>query len=356
MAFPRVFVSSTCYDLGEVRDNLFTFIKSLYFEPVLSERGDVFYHPDLHTHESCIHEIENCQLFILIIGGRFGGNYKSDPKKSIVNAEYIAARENDIPVFCFVKKEVYEDHRIYQRNKDNKNIIHQIVFPAIEKQEYSLNIFKFIDEVSHSPVNNGIFPFEFAKDIQETLGKQWAGMFCDFITKSKYQKQLEITSNLLSQLTIASKKTEEIVKNVYIYLDKEKAPDILKVIDLEAEAKRFFESVLNQFGIGKISVNEKTFELLITIKEDTTWIDFLILTDNFYKDLNLFMDNDDEESIIEEREIIIAENSGIGLVLSVNNDDTVVVNSLGELFKVYIKLNYEQRKNVLGQYIEIKSK
>lgn len=73
MANPRVFVSSTCYDLGEVRDSLYSFIKSYNFDPVLSERGDVFYHPELHTHDSCIKEIENCQIFVLIIGGRFGG-------------------------------------------------------------------------------------------------------------------------------------------------------------------------------------------------------------------------------------------------------------------------------------------
>ena len=65
---------------------------------------DVFYHPDLHTHESCIHEISNCQLFVLIIGGRFGELSNIDKIKSITNAEYDAARELNIQFLHISKR------------------------------------------------------------------------------------------------------------------------------------------------------------------------------------------------------------------------------------------------------------
>lgn len=42
MAAPRVFVSSTCYDLQEVRYQLRTFIEDFGFIPVMSEYGDIF--------------------------------------------------------------------------------------------------------------------------------------------------------------------------------------------------------------------------------------------------------------------------------------------------------------------------
>lgn len=38
MATPRVFIRSTSYDLGEIRDNLVSFIKNFYFEPILGVR------------------------------------------------------------------------------------------------------------------------------------------------------------------------------------------------------------------------------------------------------------------------------------------------------------------------------
>lgn len=52
MADMRVFVSSTCYDLSLLRSQLRTFIKSVGYEPVMSDHGDVIYDPRLHTHTS----------------------------------------------------------------------------------------------------------------------------------------------------------------------------------------------------------------------------------------------------------------------------------------------------------------
>jgi hypothetical protein len=46
MAKPRVFVSSTYYDLKHVRSSLDLFVESLGFEPVLSEKGNIAYSPD----------------------------------------------------------------------------------------------------------------------------------------------------------------------------------------------------------------------------------------------------------------------------------------------------------------------
>jgi hypothetical protein len=46
MAKPRVFVSSTYYDLKYVRSSLELFIESLGYDAVLSEKGGVAYIPD----------------------------------------------------------------------------------------------------------------------------------------------------------------------------------------------------------------------------------------------------------------------------------------------------------------------
>jgi hypothetical protein len=111
MAIPRVFVASTCYDLKYIRGNLQYFIRSLGYEPVLSEAGDVYYDPAKHTHDSCISEVSTCQLFVLIIGGRFGGAYKQS-EKSITNAEYEQALAYRVPVFTLVEQAVYAEHHV----------------------------------------------------------------------------------------------------------------------------------------------------------------------------------------------------------------------------------------------------
>ena len=244
MATPRIFLSSTCYDLNEVRDSLYTFIDNIGYMPVFSDKNDVFYHPDLHSHESCIKEIENCHIFVLIIGGRFGGNYIYDTKRSIVNAEYQTAKKLNIPIFTFIKREVYEDHRIFIRNKrDNPEIFHQIEYPAIEKQDTALKIFDFIDEVRKSDTNNAYFTFEFSRDIRDILKKQLAGLFYDFLWNRLKFKENERTNELLANLSLLGQKTEEIIENIYKKVDEKSAETEINKLDKILNAGRFFNIV-----------------------------------------------------------------------------------------------------------------
>src|SRR5674476_683826 len=109
MVKPRVFVSSTFYDLKYIRNSLESFIESIGYEPVFFEDGDVPYDPQCPLDEPCYSEVEKCHIFVLIISGRYGssssreksseGDEKIDVCKSITAYEYRVARENDIPIY-----------------------------------------------------------------------------------------------------------------------------------------------------------------------------------------------------------------------------------------------------------------
>jgi hypothetical protein len=101
MATPRVFVSSTWYDLRYIRENLKFFIRTLGYDPVLSEEGTIFYDPRVHVQDARLTEIPNCQLFILVIGGRYGTSFK-DSERSVTNTEYMEAVRHKIPIFALV--------------------------------------------------------------------------------------------------------------------------------------------------------------------------------------------------------------------------------------------------------------
>jgi hypothetical protein len=280
MAAPKVFVSSTCFDLSEIREQLSRFVESFGFDPVLSENGDVFYHPDLHTHESCIHEVSNCQIFILIIGGRFGGEYKADRRKSITNAEYIAARENNIPIFTYVRDSVISNHHIYLQNK-KKDFVSNIDYPAIEKQEYALDIFNFIDDVRRSPTNNAFEGFKNFQDIESHLRKQWAGMFFDLLKSREVKAQIDATNHLIAGISASSSKLEELVKSLYRASNEGKAEQEIASIETYSLVERFFDDVLfpswqdNEY----FPIDEDKFdpEKLSRISpENLTWSDYLI--------------------------------------------------------------------------------
>lgn len=342
MGVPRVFISSTCYDLSEVRDRLVAFCNSFGFETTLSERGDVFYHPDLHTHEACVGEVSNCQLFILIIGGRFGGKYIIDPKKSITNAEFLAARELGIPVFTFIKQGVLNDHNVYQRNK-KEDFAEKINYPSIEKQEHAKSIFSFIDEVRLSKSNNGFFDFVFAKDIEILLRKQLAGMFFDFLIKRNISAQLKSTNEAISNLTIASKKIEELVKTIYRHVDEAKADDVIERIDEMSNAAGFFQAISED-------IDDKRFvpdlEELINDPPDN-WVTFLLNNINFiYADGVKSTDG-------RETDIIYYGPNG-SFVADVDGDmsrsEIEIFNNLKDKYASFLLLPPDKRRKVMEPY------
>lgn len=196
MASPKVFISSTCYDLRYIRENLKYFIRTLGYEPILSEDGDVFYNPKSHTHDSCLEEIPNCQIFVLIIGGRYGGKFK-DTKQSITNAEYKEAVRLKIPIFTLVEQGVYSDHHVYTKNKKNTSVDYlKIHYPSSDNNM----IFEFIDEVRKKTINNAIVPFRNFADIEDYLRKQWAGMLYSFLTKQNEEDRVIDTLSMLGTM------------------------------------------------------------------------------------------------------------------------------------------------------------
>jgi len=297
MATPKVFISSTCFDLGEIREQLTRFVRSYGFDPILSEHGDVFYKPEFHTHESCIHEVSNCHLFILIIGGRFGGEYVSDKSKSITNAEYSAARQTNMPVFTYIKNNLLSNHNLYQKNKKYA-FAANIEYPSIEKQEHAVDIFKFIDEVRRNPTNNAIEGFDNFQGIENHLRKQWAGMFFDLLRSREIAAQMDVTNQLISGIRTSSQKLEDLVKSLYISSNKVDAEKEIASIEVISDIESFYESVLHPNWIkdGKYLLNIENFDLIKISKISPAkkkWHEYLVHTGLFkYDQFPLDVDDD----------------------------------------------------------------
>ncbi|UAA40555.1 DUF4062 domain-containing protein [Paraneptunicella aestuarii] len=314
MAAPKVFVSSTCFDLSEIREQLRRFIISYGFEPILSENGDVFYHPELHTHEACVNEVSNCQLFILIIGGRFGGEYIADKTKSITNAEYKAARESGIPVFTYVRKGVLNCHHTYQHNK-KKEFVSDIKYPSIEKQEYALDIFSFIDEVRRAPRNNAFEGFDGFASIENHLRKQWAGMFYELLKTQEVKSQIDVTNHLIEGIGTTSRKLEELIKSLYMSSNKEEAEEKIIYIDVYSDVVQFFEEALYPkwshkspyyWDMDQVDVH-RLADINVT---DCTWVQYLL---NFGLFDVIYDDNSDEELLISESDMHVGRNDSFAI-------------------------------------------
>jgi hypothetical protein len=199
MPAPRIFISSTCYDLKHIRENLRFFIRSLGYEPVLSEDGAIFYDPKLHVADACIAEVPTCQLFVLIIGGRYGSLHKG---KSITNAEYDAAVRAKLPIFALVERDVLEQSRVYAANKSHRTSTDaQIIYPAVD----NTLVFDFIEDVQTHTANNALVPFFDFEEMQTYLKRQWASMLHQYLTTESEAKRV---GDILQAIAQSSDKIE----------------------------------------------------------------------------------------------------------------------------------------------------
>lgn len=230
MAIPKIFISSTCYDLKYIRENLKLFIKNIGYDSVLSEDGDVYYDTNIHTHDACLSEVSSCQIFVLIIGGRYGGKYKSEDT-SITNMEYRQAVELKIPIFTIVEQSVYSEHYVYIKNKEKSYIdATQICYPNVD----NVKIFDFIDEVRKRSVNNAIFPFNDYSDIEQYLRKQWAGMMHQFLTSQSESKRV---FKLFEQIQTATDKIEFYTRQMANTVGEDSTKAIIEMYDIIVQSR-----------------------------------------------------------------------------------------------------------------------
>lgn len=189
MAKPRIFISSTYFDLRVVRADLERFIKEIGYEPVLFERGHIPYGKEEALEEYCYREISTCDILVAIIGGKFG-TQSNDEKNSITQKELRTAIEQGKQVYIFVERAVYAEYRTYQINKDVNGFK-----PAAVNDP---RIYSFLEEVYALPAGNPIESFEISDDITRYLREQWAGLFQRLMQEKSRQKEINIIENLKS--------------------------------------------------------------------------------------------------------------------------------------------------------------
>lgn len=197
MAKPRVFISSTFYDLRQVRADLDFFIEQMGYEPVRNEEGDIPYGKDEALEEYCYKEIKNIDILVCIIGGRFGSESKQNSKSSVTQMELKAALSEGKQVYSFIDANVLSEYETYLINKESET-----KYRYVDDQR----VYEFIEEMKSLNSNNIIKGFETASDIIKFLREQMAGLFQRFLEEQTRVKEvslikgLEKTANTLNKL------------------------------------------------------------------------------------------------------------------------------------------------------------
>lgn len=198
MAKPRIFISSTFYDLKQIRTDLDRFIKEMGYDSVRNEQGNIPYGKEEKLEEYCYKEIGFVDVLVSIVGGKYGSSSSTHSGYSISQMEINTALKLEKQVFIFIDKNVYSEYRTYLVNKGNDKVKYHFID--------NIKIYEHIEFLESLPKNNPIHAFESSEDIISFLKEQWAGLFQRFLQEQRrnteigYLQGLENTANTLNQL------------------------------------------------------------------------------------------------------------------------------------------------------------
>lgn len=197
----RIFISSTCYDLTQIRQDLKEGIRRLGHEPILSESKDFPVDPNLSSIENCIEAVKKeADIFVLIIGDQYGSQLESG--RSITNTEFLTAVEKGIPVYSFTLRKLIDILPVWRNNPEGD-------FSHVVGDN---KVFEFIEEV-RSKRSLWNFEFEKAQDILEILTGQLSFLLKNSMLRTKALWGIE---NVLLE-KISSKATEILVNKPELY-------------------------------------------------------------------------------------------------------------------------------------------
>ena len=310
MANLKIFLSSTCYDLTVVRSQLRNFLINQGFDPILSEYSDILFDPRLHTHNSCIQEVPNCDMVILIIGSRFGGeaipealetieidklkeisksiSFLENGKFSVTQLEVLRAIQARIPIFTFVESGVLHDHLTYEKNK-HKDILKDLEFPRIERQETSTYIFEFINFLRLRAENNSLIEFSKLEDIESHLKKQWSGLFQRLLFEQRNKKieeqRIDYIANQIADIktaimtSISNNELKETAKGAIKY---RMLIDFLYSISNAVGSSNLFDVLMSNDNWDEILLRFDIVEIISTETESIIRRIILVRSDNTY--------------------------------------------------------------------------
>ena len=115
-----VFLSSTCWDLVDLRAELFQELRQMGLDPVMSDIAISGFHVerDRNAVETCLANVRVCDVYAIVLSGRYGESLEKIgyPDLSTTHLEYREAREHGKPIYMYVRDRLEADYAIWKRN------------------------------------------------------------------------------------------------------------------------------------------------------------------------------------------------------------------------------------------------
>lgn len=227
--FP-IFISSTDYNLIDLRAELARFLRELGYHPILSSaEGFPDRYPECEPWESCLYVLSNSYIVILIIDGRYGQTLQWDAFKELVggrqisptHAEYLHAHREGKRLLVFVRDTVMSCYRLYRSAKEKSPDREQLLknMANVLPQDIPINTLEFLEEVKTTRPIPWIKTFQDVTEIKEEIQKKLLNEIAElYIAKDK-------------RLTVIMRTFSDALSG----LDSEKKREVLEAIGVTKE-------------------------------------------------------------------------------------------------------------------------
>lgn len=169
-------MSSTCYDLGPVREHLREAIQTLGHDAMVSEYHSFPVNPSLDAIANCKKNVrDHTDIFVLIIGG-MRGSVEPQSGNSVTNLEFQTAVASGLPIYVFVKKSVRTLLWMWKKNPGAD------FSPQVDAPE----VFEFVESILAK--NLWVREFDRTEEIIEPLKTQLTYLFRDLLARDRAGK------------------------------------------------------------------------------------------------------------------------------------------------------------------------
>jgi hypothetical protein len=249
------------------------------YEPTLSEKGRIAYDPDIALDESCYREASSSDVFVLIIGGRYGSAASEEDVspdaefyeryESVTRKEYESASKREIPTYILVEKKVMSEFETYKKNRDNETIEYAHVD--------SINIFKFIDSIFKKSKNNPVYQFDHYAEIEAWLKEQWSGYFKELINRKSENKQLHSLNDKVEELSSINASLQRYLEEVVSSVSTpEKAEEIISLEKSKISESKKLREFMNNSIVEELLEDELSQDNIIEIFTASTTLEEML--------------------------------------------------------------------------------
>ena len=171
----KIFVSSTIYDLIDVRAELESLLRGMGISPVLSDSAtsDFSPCPEKNSIETCLVNLRASDCLVVILSRRYGPSLQKAgfDNVSATHLEYREARSHGMPIRFYVRDRLESDYRIWRRNQGSVELTW-----VEDPKDYRL--FDLMQEHEHlvakKPGTNWYMPFRHSVELKSLLRRDMA--------------------------------------------------------------------------------------------------------------------------------------------------------------------------------------